>query len=148
MLGNDFSHNSLDCQPLIIFDGLCNLCEKSVVFIINHDPQAKFHFVSLQSVAGQLLIKKYQILQPLSSVILLKNNQLFFQSDAALMILAELESVAIQRILLTMLPKPIRNWFYQKIAKNRYRWFGKREECLIPTAENRQRFIIDESIIT
>lgn len=129
-------------HSLIIFDGVCSLCEFSVQFIIKRDPQAKFTFVAAQSEKGKELQHQYGVdtLQD-GTVILLKNNQVYVKSDAALEIAKELQGPWHLLQFLKIIPKPARDFVYSIIAKNRYRWFGKKNECLVPDKKTRERFL-------
>ena len=129
-------------KPLILFDGVCNLCSASVQFIIRHDPKAKFLFAALQSPLAQTILEK-QALSPTDydTVILFANEQVFSHSTAVLKIARELEHGWSLFAVLLWVPKPIRDWGYRLIAKNRYTVFGKQAVCWLPTPELSNRFI-------
>ena len=124
-----------------MFDGECNFCDASVQFIIERDPEAYFRFAALQSEAGVELKKKYQISDQIDSFILIENGQVYKYSDGALKVCKHLKGLWKSLYLLKVVPRPIRNRVYKYIAKNRYRWFGKKEECMIPSPEVRERFL-------
>ena len=128
-------------QPIIIFDGVCNLCEYSVKFIVNNDRHARFKFVSAQSEKGKTLQRMCGVdtLQD-GTVILLKNDQVYVKSDAALQIAKDLDGLWRFLHVLKYIPKPVRDFFYSIISKNRYRWFGKKKECLLP-GNMKERFL-------
>ncbi len=127
---------------IILFDGVCNLCNSSVQFVINHDRKDKFRFASIQSEIGESLLKKFNINRSITdSLILIENNRAYTQSTAALRIAKELNGLHPLLYLFIIVPPFIRNAVYDLIAKNRYKWFGKREECMIPTDELRRKFI-------
>jgi len=132
-------------QPFIIlFDGVCNLCNGFVQFVIKQDPQAKFKFCSLQSETAKKILSDYH-LNPdlLDSVVLIANQKIYTKSDAALKIFQLLGGFwAITRIFFA-LPKFLRDSFYNFIAKNRYRWFGKSDTCLLPSQKIKSRFLED-----
>lgn len=130
----------MKAQAIILFDGVCNLCNSSVQFIIRRDPAAYFSFASLQSEIGQQLLQEHQYHGQLDSVILIENNKLYAKSDAALRIVRRLPS---WRILSAgrFIPRSIRDSIYQFVAKHRYRWFGKQEVCMLPSPEIRSRFL-------
>ncbi len=129
-------------QPIILFDGVCNLCNGSVLFIIKRDPQSKFRFASLQSELGMKLIDEFEFPQgELSSVLLVKDQKLFQKSNAALEITRQLSGLWPMLYVLKIIPPFIRNSVYDWIARNRYRWFGKKDACMIPTPELRSRFV-------
>lgn len=129
-------------QPIIIFDGVCNLCEYSVKFIVKNDRHARFKFVSAQSEKGKVLQRTCGVdtLQD-GTVILLKDDQVYIKSDAALQIAKELDGLWRFLYIFRFIPKPVREFFYSIISKNRYRWFGKRNECLLPDNNMKERFL-------
>ncbi len=129
-------------QPIIIFDGVCNLCEYSVRFIVKHDRQAKFKFISAQSERGKVFQRLYGVdtLQH-GTVILLKNDQVFVKSDAAVEIAKDLDGPWRFLHIFKYIPKPGRDFVYSIISKNRYRWFGKKNECLLPDNNIKDRFL-------
>jgi predicted DCC family thiol-disulfide oxidoreductase YuxK len=128
-------------RRVILFDGVCNFCNSSVQFIIKRDPKAKFHFTSLQSEIGQQLIKEYQIPKEIDSFIYLEGEKTYIKSTAALKVSKELRGLWKLCYLFIIVPRPIRNSFYEFFAKNRYKWFGKQESCMIPSAADRKRFL-------
>lgn len=129
-------------HPIVLFDGVCNLCNASVQFIIKRDPRAKFRFASLQSELGKELIQQAGLEEmKTDSVVLLYHNKAYIQSDAALTIAKMLTGFWPVFYLLIIIPKPIRNYFYNLIAQNRYRWFGKKNECMLPSPELKHRFL-------
>ena len=129
-------------QPIIIFDGVCNLCKYSVAFIVKNDRHAKFKFVSAQSEKGIDLQRMCGVdtLQD-GTVILLKNDQVYVSSDAALQIAKELDGLWRLLYVLRFIPKRARDFLYSIISKNRYRWFGKMNECLVPDKNIKDRFL-------
>lgn len=129
-------------SPVILFDGVCNLCNASVQFIINRDPKAFFKFTSLQSEAGQALLKKNKVpVKNLYSVIMIQNNRVYDRSRAALEIARKLSGLWPLFYVFIFVPPFLRNFVYDWISRNRYRWFGVRQECMMPTAEMRTRFL-------
>ena len=129
-------------QPIIIFDGVCNLCEYSVQFIVKHDRQARFKFVSAQSEKGNDLqrLNGVDTLQD-GTVILLKNGQVYVKSDAAVEIAKDLDGLWRFLHVFKFIPKPVRDFIYSIISKNRYRWFGNKNECLLPDNNIKERFL-------
>jgi|SRR5699024_6659864 len=127
-------------KQVILFDGVCNLCNSSVTFIIKRDKKDVFRFASLQSDFGQKFVDPSQK-NSYDSIILIdsEKNQLK-KSSAALNIARHLSGYSWMRVFL-YIPRPVRDYIYSIIAKNRYRWFGKREECMIPTPELKSKFI-------
>ncbi len=129
-------------NPVILFDGACNLCNSSVYFIIKRDPGAKFRFASLQSErAKQLLLKAGLNHTMTDSVVLFFNGRAYTQSDAALQIARRLTGIWPVFYVLIVIPRPVRNAVYNWIAQNRYRWFGKKDQCMIPSPELKHRFL-------
>ncbi len=118
-------------QPIILFDGFCNLCNGTVDFLMKHDKKKQFSFVSLQSDKGKVFIREYQIPSHTDSVLLIKSNHIYSESDAVVEIATMLNFPWKSAVCLKFLPKIIRNRIYRFVAKNRYRWFGKRESCRI-----------------
>lgn len=132
----------MDSFKIILFDGVCNLCNSSVNFIIENDSKNVFKFTSLQSEKGEQLLKKYDLFnKDIDSVILIENDKAFVKSDAALKIARTLGGKYKMIYGLIILPAFIRNFFYDIIAKNRYKWFGKKDSCRIPTPELQSKFL-------
>ncbi len=129
-------------NAIIFFDGYCNLCNASVNFIIKRDAESYFKFSSLTSEFSKdfLIENNYNILD-FKTIILFENNQLYSKSDAVLRILKNLKTPLKYCYYLKYIPKSIRDLIYDLIAKNRYSWFGKRDECLIPSKEIFNRFL-------
>lgn len=129
-------------SPTILFDGVCNLCNGSVQFILKRDPEARFRFASLQSESGRRLVAENG-LDPdvLSSVILIEDGKVYRESAAALRIARHMSGAWKLLRVLVLIPRPIRDAAYRLIARNRYRWFGKSETCWLPTPELRARFL-------
>lgn len=129
-------------HPTILFDGVCNLCNGSVQFVIKHDPDGKFRFAALQSEFGQEHLKKHGIdPSQLLSIVFLINGRMFNRSRAALEIARRLNGLWPLLYIFVIVPPFIRNAVYDWIARNRYRWFGKQDACMIPTPELRSRFL-------
>jgi len=129
-------------EPIVVFDGVCNLCEDSVAFIIARDPEAKFKFVSAQSPIGKEIQERYGIdAIDDETVILIKNGKVFTHSDASLEISKDLTGPWRLLRYAKAVPRPIRNRVYSIIAKNRYKWFGKKNECMLPSPEIKARFL-------
>jgi predicted DCC family thiol-disulfide oxidoreductase YuxK len=127
-------------HPLVLFDGVCNLCNGTVDFIIKRKSKTPFRFVALQSEAGEKLVKKYNIPPEIDSVILIDNNKAFWKSKAALEIARRLPFPWKLAVGLKIIPKRWRDGVYLWIAKNRYRWFGKKTSCRLPTPEEKMLF--------
>jgi predicted DCC family thiol-disulfide oxidoreductase YuxK len=131
-----------DFPPLILFDGVCNLCAWAVRFIIKRDPTGVFRFASLQSELGQRLLAKHGI-DPTStdSFVLVENDIAYTESTAALRVTRRLHRAWPLCYVGIVLPRVLRDPVYRFIARHRYRWFGKQETCMIPTPELRARFV-------
>jgi predicted DCC family thiol-disulfide oxidoreductase YuxK len=141
-MGSPGSITDTNSRALILFDGICNLCNGSVQFIIRHDPAAKFSFASLQSPAAKRLLNHFKLpSEDIYSILLIKNGILFDRSDALLEIAKDLNGAWRVLRIFQFLPKGLRDSLYKLVAKNRYKIFGKQEFCLIPTKDLRARFI-------
>jgi predicted DCC family thiol-disulfide oxidoreductase YuxK len=129
-------------HPVILFDGVCNLCNNVVQFVIKHDPKRQFRFASLQSEFGQNVMKKFGLpVDQLNSFILLDNNKIYTRSTAALRITKKLNKGWSLFYGFIIVPSFIRNAVYNYVARNRYKWYGKKEECWIPTPELQKLFL-------
>jgi predicted DCC family thiol-disulfide oxidoreductase YuxK len=133
---------SLSQRKIILFDGVCDLCNGFVQFVIDRDPQARFMFGTLQSPAAQELLRG-QSLNPmdLETVIYIRGEKIYTRSGAALRILGDIGGGWSLARLKLGVPPPLRDAVYRFIARRRYRWFGKRETCMVPTPELRARFL-------
>ncbi|MDA9554824.1 thiol-disulfide oxidoreductase DCC family protein [Pelobium sp.] len=129
-------------QHIILFDGVCNLCNGFVQFVIKRDKKANFKFAALQSAAAKEILLANQLNpQELKTVIFIRDHKVYTQSDAALQIAKGLDGLWPLAGVLLVIPKFIRNAVYQFIAKNRYRWFGEKETCMVPTPDLQNRFL-------
>lgn len=129
-------------EPVILFDGVCNLCNSSVLFIIQRDPKAKFRFASLQSDFGKAQMLRYGLKNSeLDSVLLIKEEILYQKSNAALEIARNLAGGWPLLYAFKIIPTFLRDWIYNWIARNRYKWFGKKDACMIPTPKLKSRFV-------
>lgn len=131
-------------KKLILFDGVCNLCNSSVLYVIKRDPKNLFLFAPLQSEIGIELIRQFNIDTNKTDSILLynpKSKSLKHKSSAAIHIAKHLGLPSNLLIVFLIIPKFVRNWVYDYIAKNRYKWYGKKEACMIPTPELKNKFI-------
>jgi predicted DCC family thiol-disulfide oxidoreductase YuxK len=127
---------------IVLFDGVCNLCNHLVQFIIKRDPNARFRFAALQSLVGQHLVRKVQILPSnLNSVIYIRDGKYLFKSSAILYILLDLGEFWKFFYAFIFLPPFLRDFVYTIIAMSRYKIFGKRDTCMVPTVAIRNRFI-------
>ncbi|TDQ31335.1 thiol-disulfide oxidoreductase DCC family protein [Zeaxanthinibacter enoshimensis] len=130
-------------KKIILFDGVCNLCNGAVQFVIRRDHSHQFVFASLQSRVGQQLVLERGInTEELDSIILIEPSVAYYaKSDAALKIGQAFGGGWKLLALLEGIPRPIRDGIYDLVARNRYRWFGKKEACMIPTPELQSRFL-------
>lgn len=130
-------------KKLILFDGICNLCNASVQYIIKHDKNDVFRFTPLQSEIGQQLISIYKIDTTKTDSILLysETKGLKIKSTAALYIALHLGFPFNLMTIFFVIPSFIRNWIYDYVAKNRYKWFGKKSMCMLPTKDLEEKFI-------
>jgi len=129
-------------KHLVLFDGVCNLCDGVVQFILTKDSQQKFKFASLQSEIGRTLLEKFNLpTENFDSFVYITNNTVYQQSTAALLIAKELDSLLRFMYVLMIIPRPLRDFCYRLIAKNRYALFGKKDVCMMPTPELKSRFL-------
>ena len=134
--------NNIKNKSIILFDGVCNLCNTAVNFILRHDKKERFLFASLQSDAGKEILLHYPSKKNnLNSVLLIENGNIYDKSTAALLILKHLKSSLRLLTIFKYLPLPIRDRLYDFIANHRYQWFGKQKTCMLPTPELSKRFL-------
>lgn len=129
-------------SPIILFDGVCNFCNRWVIFLIRHDRRKQFHFAALQSEKGRELLTVYQLpVTESDTFILIENNCCYVRSTAALKVMKKLGGVWLLVYGLIIIPVFIRDKAYDFIARHRYRWMGKRDSCMVPSQEVRDRFL-------
>jgi predicted DCC family thiol-disulfide oxidoreductase YuxK len=130
-------------KQLILFDGVCNLCNTSIQYVIKYDKTNRFMFAPLQSDVGKQLITSFNIdIEKTDSILLYSNeNGLSIKSTAALKVSKHLGFPRNLVSVFFIVPAFIRNWVYDYIAKNRYRWYGKQDACMIPTPELKSKFL-------
>jgi len=126
---------------IILFDGVCNLCNGTVLFLIKHDKKNNLHFAAQQSSAGSKIMQQYFVLNDGKSVVLIKDEKVYYKSEAIIEISKLLFGWPRLFIVISILPNGFRNWFYDIIANNRYTIFGKKEHCSIPSKANEHKFI-------
>ncbi len=129
----------MEKHPIILFDGVCNLCNGAVQFIIERDKKQQFRFASLQSDFGQQY--QQQVGAAVDSILLVKNDKIYQKSSAALRIARHLDGLWPLLFLFIIVPPFIRNSIYDWIARNRYRWFGKQDSCWLPTPDLKALFL-------
>jgi predicted DCC family thiol-disulfide oxidoreductase YuxK len=128
---------------ILLFDGVCNLCNRTVQFVIKRDAKAKFFFASLQSDYGQTLLKRFGLpLDDFDSFVLIKGNKYYLKSSAGLHVLKELGGGWKLFYALMIFPRSLRDFIYGLVARTRYTVFGRRDTCMVPTQEQRERFLI------
>jgi predicted DCC family thiol-disulfide oxidoreductase YuxK len=129
-------------MPIILFDGVCNFCNRTVNIIIEHDLDAQFQFAASQSTAGIDILQKFNLNQTsTASVVLIDNEKVYTKTDAVIQIAKQLSGWPRLLMGLKIIPKFLRDFGYDLIAKNRYRLFGKRATCRMPEASERHRFL-------
>ncbi|NQX86835.1 MAG: thiol-disulfide oxidoreductase DCC family protein [Flavobacteriaceae bacterium] len=129
-------------KKLILFDGVCNLCNNTVQYVIQRDHKNKYLFASLQSKVGKQIIEAFNIdTTKTDSILLYSNGQLYSKSTAALKVAATLGFPTNVLAISLIIPAFIRNVVYDYIAKNRYKWYGKKKDCMIPSPELKSKFI-------
>lgn len=129
-------------KKIILFDGICNLCNSTIIFVIKRDRKNIFQFAALQSEPGQILMKKHR-LNPgqMDSIVLIEGDKHWKKSAAALRIARELSGIWPALYIFMIIPRFFRDFIYDSIANNRYRWFGKKDQCMIPTPELEEKFL-------
>lgn len=137
-----FSMHSTNNKKIVLFDGVCNLCSSSVQFIIAHDKKNQFLFGSLQGDAGQQYLKKFNLpANAFNSFMLVEDETLYTRSTAALRMLKYLGGGWAFLYAFIIVPGFIRDGIYNLVAKNRYKWFGKKEACWVPTPALKAKFL-------
>tara|TARA_R110002033_G_scaffold41236_6_gene81836 strand:+ start:1349 stop:1765 length:417 start_codon:yes stop_codon:yes gene_type:complete len=132
-------------NKIILFDGVCNLCNSSVQYVIRRDKSNAYRFAALQSEIGKKLVEERGIdTSQIDSIILIEPGVAYYtKSTAALKIAQSFGGVWQLTSVFEWIPEKIRDWVYDYIAKNRYKWYGKKEVCMVPSPENNERFLTD-----
>jgi predicted DCC family thiol-disulfide oxidoreductase YuxK len=139
---NGIMKNQIE-HPVIVFDGVCNLCSRSVVFVIKRDPGRIFRFAALQTDAGRQLLLRYGLNpQSMTTLALIENGRIYHRSGAVLHITRNLRGIWPILYVLIIIPSFLRDPVYDWIARNRYKWFGKKDECFVPSEQDMNRFIL------
>jgi predicted DCC family thiol-disulfide oxidoreductase YuxK len=129
-------------DPILLFDGVCNVCNGAVNFVIEHDPHGRFRFASLQSEAGRALLREHGLADmPVSTMVLIDAGQAFLNSEGVLRAAQRLGGAFTLLVPLLWVPRGLRDGLYRLFARNRYRLFGKSAHCLVPTPAIRARFL-------
>ena len=136
-------HEEINQQKIILFDGVCNLCNGSVTFILERERKPIFHFASIQSETGKELLEWCGLPKDYSqAIVFIENGKIRLGSTAALKIAQHLASPwSLLSHMGFIVPKLIRDWVYNQIAQHRYQWFGKRDVCMVPTESLKARFL-------
>ncbi|MFC4247027.1 thiol-disulfide oxidoreductase DCC family protein [Natribaculum luteum] len=128
--------------PIVLFDGVCNLCQGVVQFIVPRDPDGTFRFASLQSDVGQKLLERYGLpTDELESIVLIEGEDCYVKSAAVVRIARHLGGAYALLSPFRFVPRPIRDWAYDFVADHRYQWFGKKDRCMMPTGDVQSRFL-------
>jgi predicted DCC family thiol-disulfide oxidoreductase YuxK len=131
-------------MPILLFDGHCNLCNAWVQYVVKRDPSSTIRFASLQSGAGRRLLEEHKIdVNYIDSLVLFEEKRFSVSSNAALRTLSYFDGWQKHLIFMSVVPRSLRDLVYRFIAKNRYKWFGRREQCMVPNAELSKRFLQD-----
>ena len=127
---------------IILFDGVCNLCNSSVQFIIRNDPKKLFLFASIQSDAASKILLQFRIKKlDLTSILFIENGLIYDKSTAVLKISRKLKGGYPLLYGFIIIPRFMRDWMYQQLANNRYKWFGKKDICMVPSSDLVDRFL-------
>jgi predicted DCC family thiol-disulfide oxidoreductase YuxK len=135
-------NNSITKEHIVLFDGVCNFCNNSVQFILRKEKKPLFKFAALQSEIGKKLMQQFSSTSQLpDSIIYIRDGKVFSKSGAALRICLALKGAWPLLSIFLIVPYFVRDFVYDVVARNRYRWWGKRESCFLPTPEIRSRFL-------
>lgn len=135
-------NNILKNKTILLFDGYCNLCHSSVQFVMKHEKNQELYFTSLQSTIGLEILKHYKIdVSKIDSLVLIERNQAYIKSAAAIRLGKYLKGLYSLGYIFIIVPPFIRNWVYDFIAKNRYKWYGKQDSCIVPDENLAKRFL-------
>lgn len=135
-------------HTIILFDGVCNLCNGFVQFLIERDSDKRFRFAPLQSEIGTELLAEFDLLNSkMDTMVVIEDDTYYTQSDAAIQIANHLGGIYRAGIILKYLPKFVRNRVYNIVSNNRYDWFGKKESCMRPSPDVKSRFLVDPTTV-
>lgn len=135
-----WSHDTLS-DPIILFDGYCNLCSGWVRFVLAREGRTPFRFASLQSPAGERLLAEYGLPAAVRTVVMIDDDRAYVRSTAVLRIVGRLRAPWPLLSVFRLTPAPLRDWAYALVARHRYQWFGRRDQCFVPTPELKERFL-------
>lgn len=134
--------NAMHGNSIILYDGVCNLCAWSVRFVIKRDPKRRFRFAAIQSDSGKRLLETHKVRQEdIGTFVLIDGDRCLMRSEAAIEVALKLSGWWPALTIFSLVPLPIRNWCYGIIARNRYKWFGRRKTCSIPSGDELSRFL-------
>ena len=134
--------NSSKDHSIVLFDGICNYCNSWVNFTIRHDKRDMFRFAPLQSDAGRTILEKFGLdSEKIDTFVLVEGEQIYLRSTAGLRMLKGIGGFYAALYSLIIVPPYLRDWVYRIIARNRYRWWGKKETCMVPTPELKKKFL-------
>ena len=132
----------MEHDEIVLFDGVCNLCNTFVLFFLRREKKSLVKFASLQSQTGQLLLQKHQLInKKFDSLIYISKEKTYIKSSAILHLAKKMKGVYPVLFVFIIIPAFIRDFFYDWIAKNRYKWFGKMKSCITPSKEIKERFV-------
>ena len=134
----------LPVDDIVIFDGTCNICAGSVNFILRHEAKPDLFFTSLQSPAGARLLRQFSFdPEDARTFVLVSDGVAYVKSEAAVRVCRHFRGAWRLLSVVKIIPRPIRDWMYDVFARNRYRWFGRLEACMVPTPELAARFVLE-----
>ncbi|MGM7681925.1 thiol-disulfide oxidoreductase DCC family protein [Cytobacillus sp. Hm23] len=133
--------NKDNTTPIIVFDGVCNLCNGAVQFLLKRDKRDALRFTAMQSEVAKELLVTYQVPTNVDSFVFINGNKYYIKSTAALQVSKYLSGLWKVFYLCIIIPVPIRDFIYDWVAKNRFKWFGRRTECMLPTPETKKKFL-------
>ena len=129
-------------HPIVLFDGVCNLCAGVVRFVVRRDPAGRFRFAALQSERGRCLLEAHGLdSESLDTFVVIEQGRAYTGSDAFLVVVRHLSGAWRLLRVVAWLPRPVRDGVYAVVVRNRYRWFGRRDACLVPTPDLARRFL-------
>ena len=131
-----------DTAPILLFDGVCNVCSAAVRFVVDHERDPAIKFASLQSETGKRLLEQHGLGHDLDTVVFVDGDRAYVRSTAAVRVLRGMRGFwRFVGVVLAVIPRPLRDLGYDVFAHYRYRWFGKKDACMVPTPELRARFL-------
>jgi predicted DCC family thiol-disulfide oxidoreductase YuxK len=141
MKRRDMNEPKFKLDNVVLFDGVCNLCNSSVDFIVSHERRDTLKFASIQSEVGKKIVKESGISEVPDSILFYTGGKLYVRSTAVLMVAGFLSFPWMLAVVFRIIPRFLRDAAYKTIAANRYKWFGKRDTCRVPTSAEREKFL-------